>query len=166
MAANMVGTDGAHAPAGDPHRAVAEHLPDAAVVLFDLDLRIQLTTGARAGLDASDVTVDLHGHRLDPVVETVLFRVAQQAVPNVEQHANARRLRVALHRDGPQVILAVEDDGSGFDPLHTETVTDAHGFGLSCMRERLQAVGGQLTLRSAPGAGTCIEARAPSHAPP
>ncbi|HET6748830.1 MAG TPA: hypothetical protein VFL71_06180 [Actinomycetes bacterium] len=45
-------------------------------------------------------------------------------------------------------------------------VTDAHGFGLSCMRERLQAIGGQLTLRTAPGAGTCIEARAASHAPP
>jgi PAS domain S-box-containing protein len=97
---------------------------------------------------------------------TVMFRVAQQALANVEQHANARRLRVALYRDGPQVVLAVEDDGCGFDPLHTDTVTDAHGFGLSCMRERLQAIGGQLTLRTAPGAGTCIEARAASHAPP
>jgi PAS domain S-box-containing protein len=123
-------------------------------------------TGDRAGLDASDVTVDLNGHRLDPVVETVMFRVAQQALANVEQHANARRLRIALYRDGPQVVLAVEDDGCGFDPLHTETVTDAHGFGLSCMRERLQAIGGQLTLRTAPGAGTCIEARAAWHAPP
>jgi PAS domain S-box-containing protein len=45
MAANTVGTDDARAPADDPYRAVAEHLPDAAVVLFDLDLRIQLTTG-------------------------------------------------------------------------------------------------------------------------
>jgi two-component system, NarL family, sensor kinase len=97
---------------------------------------------------------------------TVMFRVAQQALANVEQHANARRLRVALYRDGPQVVLAVEDDGCGFDPLHTDTVTDAHGFGLSCMRERLQAIGGQLTLRTAPGAGTCIEAPAASHAPP
>jgi hypothetical protein len=45
MAANTVGTDDGRTPADDPYRAVAEHLPDAAVVLFDLDLRIQLTTG-------------------------------------------------------------------------------------------------------------------------
>jgi signal transduction histidine kinase len=100
------------------------------------------------------------------VVETALFRVAQQALANVEQHANARHLRVALCRDGPQVVLVVEDDGCGFDPTHTQAVADTHGFGLTCMRERLQAIGGQFTLRSAPGAGTRIQAQVAVQAPP
>jgi len=116
-------------------------------------------TRRRAGLDACDVTVDLDGSPLDPMVETALFRVAQQALANVEQHANARHLRVALYRDGSQVVLVVEDDGCGFEPTHTQAVADTHGFGLTCMRERLQAIGGQFTLRSAPGAGTRIQAQ-------
>jgi PAS domain S-box-containing protein len=122
-------------------------------------------TAAGAGLDACEVTVDLDGQPLDPMVETALFRVAQQALANVDQHADARRLKVALYRDGPQVVLLVEDDGRGFDPAHTQTVADSHGFGLTCMRERLQAVGGQFTLQSAPGAGTRIQVRAAARAP-
>jgi PAS domain S-box-containing protein len=121
-------------------------------------------TRARAGLEACEVTVDLHGSPLDPVVETALFRVAQQALANVEQHANARQVRVALSRDGPQVVLVVQDDGCGFDPTHTQAVADTHGFGLTCMRERLQAIGGQFTLESAPGAGTRIQAQAAARA--
>jgi PAS domain S-box-containing protein len=122
-------------------------------------------TGARAGLDACEVTVDLDGAPLDPEVETALFRVAQQALANVDQHAGARRLRVALYREGPQVVLVVEDDGRGFDPAHAQAVADSHGFGLTCMRERVQAIGGQFTLHSAPGAGTRIQVRAAARAP-
>jgi PAS domain S-box-containing protein len=123
-------------------------------------------TGARAGLEACEVTVDLDGPPLDPEVETALFRVAQQALANVDQHADARHLKVALHRDGPQVVLVVEDDGHGFDPAHTQAVADRHGFGLTCMRERLQAIGGQFTLHSAPGAGTRIQVQAAARARP
>jgi PAS domain S-box-containing protein len=122
--------------------------------------------GVRAGLDACEVTVDLDGQPLDPLVETALFRVAQQALANVDQHAEARRLKVALHRDGPQVVLVVEDDGRGFDPAHTQAVADSHGFGLTCMRERLEAIGGQFTLQSKPGAGTRIQVRAAARAAP
>ena len=122
-------------------------------------------TRDRAGLDACEVTVDLDGPPLGPVVETTLFRVAQQALANVEQHANARQLGIALYRDGAQVVLVVQDDGCDFDPAHTQAVADTHGFGLTCMGERLQAIGGQLTLRSAPGAGTRIHAQAPAQAP-
>jgi signal transduction histidine kinase len=121
-------------------------------------------TGARADLDACEVSVDLDGQPLDPEVETALFRVAQQALANVDQHADARHLKVALYRDGPQVALVVEDDGRGFDPTHTQAVADSHGFGLTCMRERLQAIGGQFTLESAPGAGTRIQVQAAARA--
>ena len=122
-------------------------------------------TGSRAGLDACEVAVDLDGPPLDRDVETALFRIAQQALANVAQHANARHLRVALHRDGPQVVLVVEDDGRGFDPAHTHAVADSHGFGLTCMRERLLAIGGRFTLHSAPGAGTRIHVQAPARTP-
>jgi PAS domain S-box-containing protein len=122
-------------------------------------------TRDRAGLDACEVSVDLDGPPLDPVVETALFRVAQQALANVEQHANARHLWVALYRDGPQVVLVVQDNGCGFDPTQAQAVADTHGFGLTSIRERLLAIGGQFTLRSVPGTGTRIQAQAPTQAP-
>jgi hypothetical protein len=76
-------------------------------------------TRGRAGLDACEVTVDLDGPPLNPVVETVLFRVAQQALATVEQPAKARQLRVALYREGPEVVLVVQADDGGFDPTRT-----------------------------------------------
>jgi signal transduction histidine kinase len=87
----------------------------------------------------------------------------------VAELANATRARagldaceVTMDLDGPDVALVVRDDGCGFDPAHAQAVADTHGFGLTCMRERLQAIGGRFTRRSAPGAGTRIQAQAPS----
>jgi PAS domain S-box-containing protein len=122
-------------------------------------------TGARAGLDACDVTVDPDGGPLDPAVETALFRVAQQALANIERHAGARHVGVGLERAGGTVVLRVVDDGRGFDPTRRESASDAHGFGLISMRERVEAIGGDLTVRAAPGAGTSVEARVPAEPP-
>jgi PAS domain S-box-containing protein len=122
-------------------------------------------TRSRAALVDCAVTDRLGGERLDPDVETALFRVAQQALANVEQHAAARHVRVLLERSGPTVTLRVEDDGRGFDPTEVEVLAGHQGFGLTSMRERVQALGGQLAIETGRG-GTCIQAWVPAEPGP
>jgi PAS domain S-box-containing protein len=114
----------------------------------------------RAALVACDVTSELEG-RLDPVVETALFRVAQQALANVVDHAGATRALVAIECARGQVLLRVSDDGCGFDPGHVQVLGDIAHFGLIAMRERVEALGGRFTVTTAPGQGTVVEARVP-----
>jgi two-component system, NarL family, sensor histidine kinase UhpB len=123
-------------------------------------------TRARAPLAACTVTDGLNSERLDLGVETVLFRVAQQALANVEQHAAARHVHLRLDRSGPWVVLDVDDDGCGFEPSHVEVVPGHQGFGLTSMRERVQAIGGQLTIATQPGGGTRVQARVPAEPDP
>jgi PAS domain S-box-containing protein len=118
-------------------------------------------TRDRAGLAACVVNAELSGQRLDPMVETVLFRVAQQALTNAEQHAGACRVRIGLRRSGSWTVLSVADDGCGFDPGGAAAPAGSGGFGLTSMRERVQAVGGQFEVDTGPGRGTRIEVSVP-----
>jgi PAS domain S-box-containing protein len=122
-------------------------------------------TCARAALVECPVTDRLGDAALAPAVETALFRVAQQALANVELHAAARHARVVLERSGTEVVLRVEDDGRGFDPLHVEVQAGSQGFGLTSMRERVQALGGRFLVDTGRG-GTRVEAWVPAEAGP
>jgi PAS domain S-box-containing protein len=122
-------------------------------------------TRDRAALVDCTVTDRLGGERLDPDVETALFRVAQQALANVEQHAAARHVWVLLERSGPMVTLRVEDNGRGFDPTEVEVLAGHQGFGLTSMRERVQALGGQLAIQTG-RSGTSIQAWVPAEPGP
>lgn len=92
-----------------------------------------------------------------------LYRVAQEALTNIQRHAAATAVTVELVVQGTEARLRIEDDERGFDPSHFATATgDAGGcFGLNGMRERLEVFGGTLTVDSRVGAGTCLEARVP-----
>lgn len=110
------------------------------------------SSGRRSGVDTSfDLSGDPGG--LPSAMETALFRVAQEATTNVGRHAGAARARITLTRTGSDVLLDVVDDGAGFDPSAAPA-----GYGLASMRERMAAVGGTLTVESAPGAGTSVNA--------
>ncbi|OZB81168.1 MAG: hypothetical protein B7X32_17575 [Microbacterium sp. 13-71-7] len=95
---------------------------------------------------------------LSTPVEVALLRVAQSALANVRRHAQAQTVQVALTSGGGSVRLRIEDDGVGFD--QAVRPSDA-SYGLAAMRSRLREGGGELTIRSAPGAGTTIEASLP-----
>jgi signal transduction histidine kinase len=84
----------------------------------------------------------------------------------VAQHAAAAQVSVALERSGSSTLLRVSDDGRGFDPAQVEVLAGHAGFGLTSMRERVQGVGGRLTVDSGPGRGTRVEARVPAGSPP
>lgn len=93
--------------------------------------------------------------RLDSLVETVLFRVTQEALTNVTRHADTNKACVCLDYAPDAVTLGVLDSGKGFDP--NEPLRPPRGWGLEGMRERVESVGGQLVLYSAPGRGTTVE---------
>jgi signal transduction histidine kinase len=90
--------------------------------------------------------------------ELVLFRIAQEAIHNALRHARAGDISVRLCRAGADVSLTVADDGAGFDAV--EVYRD--GLGLTSMRDRAEAVGGTLTVESAPGAGTVVRVEVPA----
>jgi signal transduction histidine kinase len=97
--------------------------------------------------------------RLDPIVETVLFRVAQESLTNIARHAGVKEGSVVIAYGPKQVSLRVSDRGRGFNP--TENFHPPHGWGLEGMKERVESVGGTLQIESAPGNGTTIEALIP-----
>ncbi|HSB78322.1 MAG TPA: GAF domain-containing protein [Candidatus Methylomirabilis sp.] len=108
--------------------------------------------GIQVRLEVSDEAGQI---RFAPEVEVQLIRIVQEALNNVRKHSGAPAARVRFWREADHVLVAVEDDGSGFDPGAPPKDGQRH-FGLATMRERAEAVGGRLTLRSAPGRGTQV----------
>jgi PAS domain S-box-containing protein len=100
--------------------------------------------------------------RLPTEVEITLFRVTQEALNNVQKHAQTTAVCIALTQRGRKVRLEVRDEGRGFDPsmLWAEQ-GPVERVGLSSMRERVVLLGGELEIRSKPGAGTSVVAEVP-----
>jgi signal transduction histidine kinase len=94
--------------------------------------------------------------RLPPYVEIALYRIAQEAIVNAAKHGNPRRIAVSLAKEAAGVRLVVEDDGKGFDPAAAQRMEKDHGWGITIMRERAEAIGGKFSLVAAPGSGTVV----------
>jgi signal transduction histidine kinase len=88
-------------------------------------------------------------------VSVELLRVLQEALTNTRRHSGARNIEVRLGTEGQAVVAEVVDDGRGFDPSSTGV-----GIGLSAMRERVEALGGEFAVQSSPGEGTTVTVRA------
>jgi signal transduction histidine kinase len=96
---------------------------------------------------------------LDLLVETVLFRIAQEALSNVARHAACPQAWLNLKFNQGKVILSIQDNGVGFNS--SEELRPPRGWGIAGMRERAESVGGSLRVHSAPGKGTLVEAVVP-----
>ena len=112
----------------------------------------------RAGLQV-DLQVKGQRQRLDPLVETVFFRVAQEALTNVVRHAQCDRASLELAFEPEQVVLHVRDQGVGINTKAAES--PERGWGLEGMRERVESVEGQLQITSAKSGGTVVEVIVP-----
>ena len=108
------------------------------------------------------VTHDDVPSALPPDLTLCLFRVAQEALRNAFKYSKARKLTVHLGGGSDQITLTIADDGVGFD---VDTAW-GKGLGLVSMSERLEAIGGNLAIRSRPGAGTLIDVKVPLPAMP
>lgn len=100
--------------------------------------------------------------RLAPDIETACFRIVQEALTNVCRHAHAKRVAIRLRRDGPQLVLCVQDDGHGFELCAMRARAVAGGsLGVLGMQERATLVGGTLEITSAPGMGSTVTLMCP-----
>lgn len=105
--------------------------------------------------------VDIGGERLDPDLETLLFRLVQEALNNALKHSGANGARVELEGCGDLLLVRVADRGRGFDP---DTAGGVEGSGLAGLRDRVRIFGGRLTIIAQPGQGAVLEARVPRQA--
>jgi PAS domain S-box-containing protein len=110
---------------------------------------VEERSGIRAELRVEDVG-------LTPAIEEQFFMIVSEALNNALKHANATEVEVALRREESVVRLSVVDNGCGFDTSETSL---RPGFGLPSMAQRAARIGGALSIRSAPGDGTCVDVR-------
>ncbi|HET7546698.1 MAG TPA: PAS domain S-box protein [Usitatibacter sp.] len=94
--------------------------------------------------------------RLAPLLEGVLFRIAQEALTNVVKHARASKVQIGLGMQSGMLRLSVADDGRGFDASRVQPPTRQGGWGLMIMRERAESAGGRFHVDAVPGKGTCV----------
>ena len=118
------------------------------------------TWSSHFGLPAKLHTAGIERERLSGVAETVLYRIAQEALNNVAKHAGASGVELILEQRADHVSLIVEDDGIGFEV--DEAVVNPDSLGLVGMRERAAFAGGTLEIESRPGKGTTIFVRIPN----
>lgn len=101
--------------------------------------------------------------RIDASIELVLFRIAQEALRNVEKHARAQSSRVELRFTDDSVRLEVNDDGGGFVlPRNSSDLSRLGKLGILGMRERAELIGGKFQLESAPGEGSRLVVEVPA----
>jgi signal transduction histidine kinase len=105
-------------------------------------------TGLRIAIEG-DATLSLL-----PLMETVLYRVVQEALTNVARHAGAVQVRIDIRQDSQFVRCSIKDDGAGFDESEVLARTEGKGLGLVGMRERVNSLGGSLSIVSNRPVGT------------
>lgn len=143
-------------------RRIIEDLHPSALTQLGLVQALEILcreTGERLG---TKVQAELQEVPLDKPAELTLYRIAQESLTNIGKYAHCQRVELRLTTTGDTVCLSVRDDGRGFTPAQVP-----HGrHGLRGMRVRVESHGGELSVQSAPGAGTTVVARLPSPARP
>ena len=128
-------------------------------MLDDLGLIPALELQAREVSRRSGIKVKVTAEKvpdsLPDAVRTCIYRVVQEALHNVSQHSGARSATVTVRQTGESLMLIVEDDGRGIDPVRTR------GLGLLGMEERVKQLGGRLEIQSQPGKGTALRVTLP-----
>jgi two-component system, NarL family, sensor histidine kinase DegS len=115
-----------------------------------------LDIGDRTSIE-TEFLVDGEVRRPESEVEVALYRIVQEAVRNVEHHAGATRVEVAVRFEADRIHISVRDDGHGFQvPADLGTLISSGKLGLMGMQERAQLAGGSFRLNSHRGVGTVV----------
>ena len=154
--------------------ATQERLTSIVVRLRDVMSALHPTMLQYGGLEAALLAVveqergsgEFEAHvTVDPAAaglrDELLLSLARELLANSARHAHADRVDVGVHLEADAILLRVSDDGAGFAPGRVEEALAGGAIGIASCRERVEAVGGSLTVRSAPGAGTLALAKIP-----
>jgi signal transduction histidine kinase len=125
--------------------------------IADLCRQFQQATGIEVATEIGQTG----GRELSPEISIALFRVIQEALANIYQHAGAKSATLLLEFQAERVLLRITDDGVGFDPAQRKAPQIGGGHGLHNIEERVQDLGGTVHLDSAPGRGSRLEAVIP-----
>ena len=139
-------------------RRIIEDLRPSSLSNLGLVAALDIQAREFAGSSGLPVETDLAPVRLSASSELTVFRLVQEAMTNIAKYAKADHVHIRLLAKGDQVEIAVTDDGVGFDAI-AQRRGSAHG--LLGMRFRVEAEGGRMELRSAPGQGTRVSATLP-----
>ncbi len=138
-------------------RRIIEDLRPSALANLGLQATLEILAQEFTEQSGSAVHCAIESVDLAPNTELVVYRLVQEALTNIRKYAQAANVWISLQQSGDQVQVMVRDDGVGFD-----TQTDPRSaFGLVGMRYRVEAVHGALSVVSAPGQGTRIQASVP-----
>ncbi len=135
-------------------------------MLDDLGLVPAIRWYARSNLEEAGIQLNMEmleeSVRLPPSLETTLFRIAQEAINNIVRHANAKVVSVSILRSNGNICLRIEDDGHGFDVTQVSVqALRLRRLGLVGIRERMDLIGGDVTVESVPGQGTRLQVCVP-----
>ncbi|MCI0506536.1 MAG: histidine kinase [Gammaproteobacteria bacterium] len=137
-------------------------------VLDDLGLAPAITNLARQFSDRNQIDVEVNGvdeqifERLPADVETAMYRIVQEALHNIEKHANATKVVIDVTHTNTNVTIRIEDNGEGFDLQKAMRKTrSTQSMGLRNMRERIELLQGSFFIHSDVGKGTFVEVKAP-----
>lgn len=137
-------------------------------VLDDLGLSAAIKNIARQFHERNQIDVEIEGiddevlKRLPVDVETALYRIVQEALMNIEKHANATKVVINMTHTDINVTIRIEDDGEGFDLQRAlRNPGSNQGIGLRNMRERIELLQGTFFMHSEEGKGTFLEVDAP-----
>jgi signal transduction histidine kinase len=147
--------------------AALQALARRAQAVDGLEVTTEIHLGAASGESAGRDSVE--ARRLDPELESTIYRVVQEALTNVGRHAQATKAEVSVSEQGGILRASVTDNGRGLpDAGRLGPRGDGleGGFGMAGMRERAELVGGELELAPAPGGGTTVSLLVPlAHRP-
>ncbi len=135
-------------------------------ILDDLGLVAAIRWFARTNLEKAGVKVefwvDNEEMRLPSPLETMLFRIAQEAISNIVHHANANIVSIRLWTEEPDIWLEVKDNGCGFDLQNISAANpDRKHLGLLGIQERASLVHGEVKINSSKESGTCLQVHLP-----
>ncbi len=137
-------------------RAMISELRPAVLDELGLEPALDALFERARALSGLEVNVTMELSRLDPEIETAVYRVLQESIANVIRHAHAARVDVEVVHSDYEIRVAVRDDGTGFQPSRA-----SDGFGVAGMRDRIALAGGRFSISSS-GAGTVVNAVLPA----
>ncbi len=113
------------------------------------------------GIEISFTARGVEKSMLDIHRETALYRIAQEALANVANHADAKKAALDVYADDSVIAMSIQDNGKGFDPAKLPQRKDRSGFGLMNMKERSLLLGGTFQITSSRGKGTTLFLKIP-----